>query len=712
MKKRILNILSILLASTLIVGCNTKKKNNSSDNSDSGNNSSGVTLEWKSGLQTLMMQYCGEVLPYAEGIGSNYSYEVEDDILYIDDSVTTKLNITNYYVALEAAGWTSTLNASGGHNLTDEYGDTYYEVYKVATTKRTNFVQYYLDDTYGNSIACFYTEMVDQKTADTNWSVKDQEALQDALSFVPVFMQFGSDYTWETDRMYAALSDSYVNDLSADYNALLSSNGFTLVTSGEYQGAYSKTTSEGHTAYALAYYEQFNGNSVVFLIEANQTTTNSWPSAFLSSITDGTEYTIPSFAGTTYSYYTFNGHKFVSTATTTDLSESYEEALENAGLFIEYFYGFYAIGAYPWEENFYIGFDTEYSSDYSSVVGFSIEAYKTTPESTFSATWPATQISEFLGTGMPEILEAVKSSTKDFKYASYDADTESKTPAYFMVSAIDDGEPGVNAIEDSYVEAYFNNAWYIDDSAYEKSGYYVEDAQGKVCIQFYSYNGLFTCFIYEGSGKTHTPELTLNRSTANAKPDSNLQLTAYRSMITDAVEFSSSDESIATVDHLTGLVHILSTAPLDSQVTITATAGTYEATCVITVKESIDVTIGTSDVPTKYDSTATARTIKGLDFMVCNVMLQDGKIQMKKNSTNLYNTTAFDPIDSITFVGANKEADTTTFTVFAGNASNNLEAVAATQDGANLVYNLNGATFFQIKNGTGVFTCSEIIFTF
>ena len=100
MKKRIINLLSILLVSTLLVGCNKKNNTNSNSGSEPTSSETPITKEWDSGLKTLMLQYVEEVVPYAEGIKDNYEYEVYQGALYIDDDNTSTHNF-NRTVYLE-----------------------------------------------------------------------------------------------------------------------------------------------------------------------------------------------------------------------------------------------------------------------------------------------------------------------------------------------------------------------------------------------------------------------------------------------------------------------------------------------------------------------------------------------------------------------------------------------------------------------------------
>ncbi len=585
MKKRIINLLSILLVSTLLVGCNKKQNTSSNDGSEPSSSGTPAAKEWQSGLKSLMLQYVEEVVPYAEGLKDNYEYEEYQGALYIDDDNTSTLAIANYYQALEQAGWTSTLNESGGHELIDD-GEVYYEVFKT-NGLRTNFVQYYINSYYGNEICLFYTESVNTKTADTDWSADDKEALNLAIGFVPVFMAFGSDYQWQTDDLMAMLSDSYYQDLATAYIQILVNGGFTLVTSGEYAGYYSLTTNESNVIYAGAYFEEHYGNYLMFEVVPATETSQTWPTSLLGEITEGTSYVIPSFAATSYTYYMLGGAVHVSASVTTEIEEDYCDDLEDAGLYLDY-YIMWAVGAYPWEETFYVSFSTSYDDDYNPTA-FSIIAYKTLPTSNISDTWPASAVAEYLGNDMPTVPAANKTSPKAFKYEY--AEATSTSPAYMQVYCLDDGTPGNNAVEDTYLETFVSLEWYIDYSQYDSLGYVVEDPQGKVNISFYTYQGYFRAFISLGNGTVHEPSLTLNRSTASAKAGATIQLVAYRSMISSAVTFESNNTSVATVDPSSGLVTIDSGAQVGDTATITATAGTKSAECVVTVRNDIVDTI-------------------------------------------------------------------------------------------------------------------------
>ena len=107
------------------------------------------------------------------------------------------------------------------------------------------------------------------------------------------------------------------------------------------------------------------------------------------------------------------------------------------------------------------------------------------------------------------------------------------------------------------------------------------------CMEAYPANG-------GGSGQTIDPTgISLNKSTASVSAGKTLQLraTLQPTGASGTVTWSSNNTSVATVDS-NGLV----TAKTAGQATITATVGTYSATCVITVTAAV-INYGTAENP-------------------------------------------------------------------------------------------------------------------
>ena len=67
---------------------------------------------------------------------------------------------------------------------------------------------------------------------------------------------------------------------------------------------------------------------------------------------------------------------------------------------------------------------------------------------------------------------------------------------YFSAVCLDNGEPGVDALEDT-IQPIFEAAGYtIDDSDYEHAGYYAISADELVRVQFYTYNQRFNVTVF------------------------------------------------------------------------------------------------------------------------------------------------------------------------------------------------------------------------
>ena len=67
---------------------------------------------------------------------------------------------------------------------------------------------------------------------------------------------------------------------------------------------------------------------------------------------------------------------------------------------------------------------------------------------------------------------------------------------YFYAYADDNGEPGVDSLEDELVPLFEEAGWTIDDSQYDDKGYFAFSADENVKIQFYSYDEEFVLYVY------------------------------------------------------------------------------------------------------------------------------------------------------------------------------------------------------------------------
>ena len=66
---------------------------------------------------------------------------------------------------------------------------------------------------------------------------------------------------------------------------------------------------------------------------------------------------------------------------------------------------------------------------------------------------------------------------------------------YGYAYTLDNGEIGVNSIEDVYKVALEENGWHIDATQYDEDGYYA--SKDNVLIQFFTWDGEFDFYLYE-----------------------------------------------------------------------------------------------------------------------------------------------------------------------------------------------------------------------
>lgn len=620
--RKILHILSLGLVATLMVGCGSKNKNNTS-NSDSDSSSQPAGPEWPAALQTLMEKWCGEVLPYVE-LKSGYKYEELEDAytgepyLGIWDKAS-KFTLADYGDELEAQDWEVEVDD-------EDPSDVYYTATKPSDDGSLfYFVQYYFDSDYGNCIDCWYNELETELTPNTAWTSEESEDMVYALTEELPFMKFGKGYTTQVDEDDFILMDTYYEDLSANYVSVLTNNGYSL--GGTYEGIsfYNKTLADQSVITVYPYYSVGSGNYVYAQYTPHTTTVNAWPAALFEDLETSTGYLIPSYSATSYEYYVKNGYIYVSSSVTSSLKETYETAATTNG-FVKAQDGVLV----TWEENvaIYYGDVTDNSN---AVTGFSIVVGETTSSSSFSNSWPSTQISAYMTANQITVapVAADDTHTRGFKYYEWDYETayaylyesyyeeyhwyveydiiteeelveyaeeyaEGQAPYYvgFYINVYsEDGDAF-----DAYKAALESTPWYVKAPEQDGGYWYAEDGTGNCAVYFLDCGYYLEIQILKGKGEAHEPSLTLNKTTASVKPGGTLTLIATKQMIADPVVFSSENTSIATVDSSTGLVTVNSEATENSTVTINADAGTYHVECTITVKNGYAKVTSISDL--------------------------------------------------------------------------------------------------------------------
>ena len=497
----------------------------------------------------------------------------------------------------------------------EDYEDSWYAEKSSADGLKYHIVNYYFDEDYGNVIIGYYREMGTELTTDTAWNADTSSAMTEELTEELPFMQFGKEYSGFNEDGMFYLVDGYYQDLSNNYVSVLTSNGYVYDGTEDGYRYYSKELTDQSLITVSPYYMGGYGNVLMAYYTPHTETSNTWPSSFLAPVETATGYTVPEFAADQYIYYEKNDVYYISAAASSSLEETYEGALELAGLIYD------DGNAYSWEENLAMNYGDigDYDDDDNFIVeGFQIAVAESTPESSFSGSWPSSQMSSYLAenniTTAP--ISFPDNLHKSYKYieVSY-ADLYAEAYAYYYELYMAFAEAGWMDEEDAIAYAaeeaadyasanagFYVSAFVVDEDALEdyldelagipwyiegpNSGYYyAEDASGD-CAEWISYScHVLTIQIIKGSEEAHEPVFALDRETAKAKPGSSLQLVLTKSMIADATVWSSSNESIATVDN-DGLVTISDGATIDQTVTINADAGTYHAECVITISDT------------------------------------------------------------------------------------------------------------------------------
>ena len=732
---------SDVISSSSSIDVVSSSSSSSSAKSSSSSSSSQQGGQWSGAASALMSTYCGGDLPYVN-LKTGYTAQESADyygIYYLEIyDENTSFTIENYYVQLQNAGWEMMTNDQGGYKLVDEEGFEWYEAHKTANNGADAYtVEYYYYEGYGNCIDCYHMELDVEKTTDTAWDEDTSSLMISTLTEELPFMQLGKNYFAQAENFELLIVDGYYQDLTADYINLLTSSGYSHVGEDEYGYAvYEKALANDAKLQVSAYYTFGYGNYIYACFIPNEITVNTWPSNIFEDIEELTGYSIPSYSASSYTYYEFQDSIVISSDSSASKEEAYQTALNNAG------YVTSTNSAQTFEETIDIYFEDKWDYDDDEeyvIIGFKVVVTLTNETSTFVNSYPVTEVCNYLstiavtGTTLPTV-EDLNFPHKKIKYFQIDLDNEliemiyeEEYALYVEWGVYDEQEAWDAAYNEAkamcgfYVCIYdrtkqaFNEFTYraLDNAdlfgyAVDENDYYFENEEGTVAFYVnYAPNQLTIQFM-AGLGESHRRELSLNKSSIKIKPGATFQLEEYRAMIpvSNAITWTSDNESAATVSEegvVTGVAN--GTANITAKTTVKGVE--YSAVCSVTVSsESQTVTLTPSDFD-KYDDPAVSKTLHGLTMMVCNVMNQSNKIQLKKNSTNLYNTVAFNPIDSITFEGVNK---TNNFTVSAGTSADDLSPITPTIDGSKLIYELDGATFFEVKNGQGVFTCDKIIF--
>ena len=667
-----LSVVAVLSCIGGITSCNSN--NNSSSNTSSGAASSSVVSssyssssssssvlppdghysKWSEDDQALMKKYCGEILPYPEGLtsgdivveeitGEDY-YAGEYAYLEITNNASS-FTFKDYYKIAEQFGWNAIKTYNG--NVVQSSGDGFEFVEMVKKSSMVKTLGYdivYLftpevKDSDGNIITeaknvmrC-YPELTGNLTQVSEFSDDNLELMEEVLTTTDIpYIKLGAyNQIGYLNSNTFGMIDTYAKDLSKENADLFVESGFTLNKdlSNQYDSyVLEKQLQDGATLQVNIYYYQ--GNKTYIYYEPKETTYNSWPTQVINEIKDLSGVTIPEFPiaeGGTYKTYKKHDTYYIYTLT---IDSEYDYDFYN--------YTMLQDPKFTWNET--INFSaTELTDDDYDMVGFLISATIETPSSTFHSSWPSDLINTTIkdtfkisGISLPNVdtsslpypdmkIKSEFHGPEEFyeyyledvewfpEYYGLDADAsaeEIKAKAqelanqaqYLRVSIMDNDFQA----RDAYEQKLTDLGWYKGYDEWNAT--YFEDPEGKIKISFDGYGDEnFDCDgptyidIQPGSGETHSPELSLDEEVNIGIGRTDL-IHYSTSMLPYPVTFTSSDPENFTIskiyeDYIE--VTVSDSVSEGSQATITATVtkpdGTkIEKTCTVTAYTVITYT--------------------------------------------------------------------------------------------------------------------------
>ena len=178
--------------------------------------------------------------PTAPYLAALITSHTDEDGYFVPTSFSIVLQgdqMLDYATTLEEAGYTVDIVENTGTTIDWDAGElveyTYYTVSAI-DSNQTVYISIQLDENENTSISVFNFDdlFIKEKTELTDWTEAEKELMNSTLHQVLPFMAFGSDYLLmdasDEDWDYLVLQDSYYEDLSEDYIAVLLENGFVV----------------------------------------------------------------------------------------------------------------------------------------------------------------------------------------------------------------------------------------------------------------------------------------------------------------------------------------------------------------------------------------------------------------------------------------------------------------------------------------------------
>ena len=610
----------------------------SDTSSDSGSSAVTPSHQWSEAAKTLMMKYCGTVLPSPAGLFSDktivreaYSTSYGGKYLEIVDEADT-FTLINYYADLEEFGW----NVIKGYNNNPVKKDSdniqFVECTRASSDASTGYdLRYFWSadgDTPCNYIRC-YNDLNASKSKRTNWTDDESATIKDVIASNLPWLEICSDPIVSKAALNSLyIVDYYYADLSGVYSVLLKTAGFEIdeTISQSFDAYYlKKTLAGGATIQALLSYN--SGNIFYFEYTPKMTSHDSWPTDIINEIKEKSGVEIPKFNiadGGTYETYVKNDVYYFYTD---DIDSSYDYEM--------YVYDEATFFGLTWDETLYLHPYMILDDNQEYLVGFMLSAEVVSPSSTFVDSWPTDVVNDTVsnvlkidGITMPVLDSSyLNYPEKKVKYQVYGEDYYKERYAYYYDAIVSDPESyGLPSAIDglvkplaeslaykeegilisiydgnlkaatAYGQALYNLAWY--ETTDDDLNTVWEDPTGTIAVTFtgdalptHDNDGETTIFIHPGSGEAHTPSIEFTASEKVVGIGIENQLTINKSMLPYDVTYTSSDASgkIAVSDK--GVVTVASdvvegtTATITASCTVPGTGETYTATCVVTAQK-------------------------------------------------------------------------------------------------------------------------------
>ncbi len=633
------NALVLLLSSLpLLCGCSPDSVSSSSSSSSENENA------WNEKTQTLLKQYCGEILPYPAGLSGSLiieeEYDEEADIKYLlIASEADKFSLGDYYKELEASSWTGIVGYNNEIKQTSSDGYPYYELVKTSPDGEIGYSISYTffvsgdeeSDKKYNLIQCFndFDAAIDEAAS---WSEGEQAIFDEHICSIPPFLKFGSSkrlVEYNDDMVYC--HDRLAKNLSKENAEILAKDGYVLdETLSKEKDAYvlKKSLDEGHSIIASLYYS--SGNYASFAYESEAQYSKEWPASLSTSFKTKTGYDLPSFYSEDGYYWSEKKGVMTIYAYSEDASSYLAQAniSLNELLVADETYNWYT----DWKETFYIKPQLKYDESGASIFAISY-AYLDEPYDTLMYGWPKEEIESYLKEN------DIEGECPDFSFVSLSASSTVRVKKVYYEDAYkeeyekiaadpyayldDPSEESIKALASKIAKAKTgikikiletgerlypddpssekaNKVYnHIDDACYKNAMAEVrgddlnpyfsrcyENAAGSMAIGLSNYLNVSSITLTYGSGNAHSPKFAFETKSKSLSAGDIYNLDLAIEMLPYEVEYSSSNEKISVNEE--GQVKVASDAIPGSSANIYAKltdkdGKTYSDTCTITV---------------------------------------------------------------------------------------------------------------------------------